>query len=113
MEIAYTNKLIKMTGDEILEREDKLSKYYRDCRSLWDDITTDCQSVSTNGQGHSYDYDCEECLEKFNERSIEEGCDNETSNKIMGGISSQEHHQLLNKLKEKINSMNLTVEIEC
>ena len=113
MEITYDKKRIKMTGEEILEREDKLFKYFRNHKSIWDDITADCQSVSTHGQGHSLDYDCEECDEKYNERSIEEGCDSENSKKIMGGISFQEHLQLLSKLKEKIKSMNLTVEIEC
>ena len=113
MEITYGNKIIKMTGEEILEREDKLSEYYRNHRSLWDDLTTDCQSVSSHGQGHSHDYDCEECEEKYNERSIEEGCDNASHRKILGDISFEEHQDLLNKLREKIKSINLTVEIEC
>ena len=102
-----------MTGEEILEIEDKDRSMWSSRRGIWDEITSECQSVSSHGQGHSHDYDCEECYEKYDERSVEEGCDSETSKKIMGGISSQEHHQLLNKLKEKINSMNLTVEIEC
>ena len=102
-----------MTGDEVLEREDKLSKYFRDWKSLWDDITTECQSVSSHGQGHSHDYDCEECYEKYDERSVEEGCDNASYRKILGGINFLEHQDLLNKLSEKIKSMNLTVEIEC
>ena len=110
MEITYTNKIIKMTGDEILEREQRWRSWNFSRKSLWNTLTTEHHE----GEGHDpvYIYDCEECNARFAIESFEYMCDDKTEREIMGDVSMQEHNTLLRKFREKIKSMNLTFELE-
>jgi len=109
MEITYTNKVIKMTGDEILEREERWKSWNFSRRSLWNTLTTEHYEG-----GHDAEdiYDCAECNERFAIKSVEQMCDDKTEREIMGDVSMLEHDILLRKFREKIKSMKLTFTIK-
>ena len=103
-------RIIKMSGDEILERGERWERWNMSRINLWDSLTEE-----HNHNGHNADDidDCEECNERFDIESVEDRCDDKTWKEIFGDISWEEHHSLMNKFRETIKSMNLTVEIEC
>ena len=110
MEITYDNKRIKITGDEILEREERWRSLNHSRISLWDNLT---QEHYEGGHDAEDIYDCAECNERFAIKSVEQMCDDKTEREIMGDVSWEEHRALLKEIRDKIKSMELTFEIEC
>ena len=109
MKITYTNKLIKMTGDEILEREERWRSLNHSRISLWDNLT---QEHYEHGHDAEDIDECEDCNERFRIESVEERCTNKNEREIMGDVSWKEHRALLKMFREKIKSMELTIEME-
>jgi hypothetical protein len=109
MEITYTNKVIKMTGDEILEREERWRSWNHSRISLWDTLTQEHYE-----HGHDADDidDCEECNAQVDNESVERRCDDKTLREIMGDVSLKQHSAFLKMFRAKIKSMELTIEME-
>ena len=72
MEIIYDNKRIKMTGEEILDRQERWMQYNLSKIALWD-----CLTEEHYKGGHDADDpdDCEECNSQFDIESVERRCD--------------------------------------
>ena len=84
MKITYTNKLIKMTGDEILEREERWRSLNHSRISLWDNLT---QEHYEHGHDAEDIDECEDCNERFRIESVEERCTNKNEREIMGDVT--------------------------